>query len=81
MSKWNLLGENADAPQEEILRRVCVRRWKRWVLSDVRDALACDAFTWPVGVTAQGVFMPVSGGRQRAASTKDQRGARQEYKR
>jgi hypothetical protein len=38
-----------NAPQEEISRRIgqYVRRWKRWVLSGVRDVGASDAFMGP----------------------------------
>jgi hypothetical protein len=40
-----------SAPEREILRRIgqYVRRWKRWVLSGVRDVMVDDAFIWPVG--------------------------------
>jgi hypothetical protein len=27
----------------------CVQRWKRWVLSGVRDMVESDAFNWPDG--------------------------------
>ena len=43
-------GKNANATQWEILRRIgqYVRRWKRWVLSGVRDVTVSDAFSWSV---------------------------------
>ena len=49
------VGKNANAPQEEILRRVghYVRRWDRWVLSGVR--VSC-AFQRPVELAAQDAF-------------------------
>jgi hypothetical protein len=45
-SKWNLLGENADAPRKKILQRIgpYVQRWKRWVRDEVRDLLVFDGF-------------------------------------
>jgi hypothetical protein len=35
-----------DAPREKILRRILqyVRRWKRWLLSGVREVTASGAF-------------------------------------
>ncbi|HVS89392.1 MAG TPA: reverse transcriptase domain-containing protein [Candidatus Acidoferrum sp.] len=47
-----------DAPQEEILRRIgqYVRRWKRWELSGVREAVVSGAFKWPVGGPGRYVF-------------------------
>ena len=43
-------GKNANATQWEILRRIgqYVRRWKRWVLSGVREVTVSDAFSWSV---------------------------------
>ena len=51
-SAWQAFRERVarlseqNAPQEEILRRIgqYVRRWKRWVLSGVRDVTASVAF-------------------------------------
>jgi hypothetical protein len=63
-SAWEAFQEQVvrlyeqDAPQEEILRRIgqYVRRWRRWVLSGVRDAVG-EAFQWPV-VTGISVLAP-----------------------
>ena len=65
-SSWQAFRERVarlyehGAPQEETLRRIgqYVRRWKRWMVSGVRDVLIRDAFKWPAKAPGRFAFAP-----------------------